>query len=271
MRAACLTPLPPLGLATPPRPFPQHFTNPYPKEDEKNRLAVATGLRASQVSNWFINARVRIWRPVVLQMFEEGVIETLSAATLAELAPALALALASTKERQGGGKGRKGGSSEREALRRVFETVTSAAGTGTSTSTGHAVSASHTAPSQAAPAAPAAARGATPLTVAPAKAAAAAAGGPPAGVDARRAYGLASLSYPPVARAQLPSHRFLPAATSASMPLPTQYSGADRAAYFAMMQQAAGSHPLYTQHALAAHWLMPHSGMVAGNQVAKQS
>lgn len=268
-------------------PSPQHFTNPYPKEDEKNRLAAATGLRASQVSNWFINARVRIWRPVVLQMFEEGVIETLTATTLAELTPALALALASTKERQGSGKGRKGGVSEREALRRVFETVASAAGTSAAPTVTAARTAPTPAPAPKATAARAAHSGATPVAAQPAPLATTApprggAAAPPLDFDARRMYGMHGAATnrmvmppppPPPAGAggaQLPTHRFLPTTASMAMSPPAQYSGTDRASYFAMMQQAAGSHPLYSQHAFAAQWLMPHPGMVAGGQAAKQ-
>lgn len=41
----------------------EHSSHPYPNEDEKRRLCVATGLSISQVSNWFINARRRILVP----------------------------------------------------------------------------------------------------------------------------------------------------------------------------------------------------------------
>lgn len=42
-----------------------HFLNPYPTEDEKHSLSLQTGLTITQINNWFINARVRIWRPML--------------------------------------------------------------------------------------------------------------------------------------------------------------------------------------------------------------
>jgi len=43
----------------------EHFGNPYPNMIEKQHLAYRTGLTTQQVSYWFINARVRIWKPLV--------------------------------------------------------------------------------------------------------------------------------------------------------------------------------------------------------------
>ncbi|KAJ4980003.1 hypothetical protein NE237_010783 [Protea cynaroides] len=43
----------------------EHFLHPYPTDTDKQMLAKQTGLSRSQVSNWFINARVRIWKPMV--------------------------------------------------------------------------------------------------------------------------------------------------------------------------------------------------------------
>ncbi|KAB2042911.1 hypothetical protein ES319_D02G250400v1 [Gossypium barbadense] len=43
----------------------EHFLHPYPKDSEKIMLARQTGLTRSQVSNWFINARVRLWKPMI--------------------------------------------------------------------------------------------------------------------------------------------------------------------------------------------------------------
>ncbi|KAF7825615.1 BEL1-like homeodomain protein 9 [Senna tora] len=37
----------------------------YPTDSDKLMLAKQTGLSRSQVSNWFINARVRVWKPMV--------------------------------------------------------------------------------------------------------------------------------------------------------------------------------------------------------------
>ena len=42
-----------------------NFLNPYPSEDEKLELMRASRLNYSQLNNWFINARVRLWRPIV--------------------------------------------------------------------------------------------------------------------------------------------------------------------------------------------------------------
>ncbi|XP_042015479.1 BEL1-like homeodomain protein 1 isoform X2 [Salvia splendens] len=48
-----------------------HFLHPYPKDSEKVMLAKQAGLTRSQVSNWFINARVRLWKPMVEEMYTE--------------------------------------------------------------------------------------------------------------------------------------------------------------------------------------------------------
>ncbi|CAN4076773.1 unnamed protein product [Withania somnifera] len=49
----------------------QNFLHPYPKDAEKQILAVKSGLTRSQVSNWFINARVRLWKPMIEEMYAE--------------------------------------------------------------------------------------------------------------------------------------------------------------------------------------------------------
>eukprot|EP00262_Sarcandra_glabra_P000846 TRINITY_DN10901_c0_g1_i1.p1 TRINITY_DN10901_c0_g1~~TRINITY_DN10901_c0_g1_i1.p1 ORF type:complete len:674 (+),score=88.16 TRINITY_DN10901_c0_g1_i1:314-2335(+) len=49
----------------------EHFLHPYPKDSDKHLLAKQTGLTRSQVSNWFINARVRLWKPMVEEMYME--------------------------------------------------------------------------------------------------------------------------------------------------------------------------------------------------------
>ncbi|XP_057469515.1 BEL1-like homeodomain protein 7 [Actinidia eriantha] len=49
----------------------EHFLHPYPKDSEKTMLARKTGLTRSQVANWFINARVRLWKPMVEEMYNE--------------------------------------------------------------------------------------------------------------------------------------------------------------------------------------------------------
>lgn len=49
----------------------QHFDKPYPSGDDKKLLADITGMSQVQVSNWFINCRVRTWRPMVEQLANE--------------------------------------------------------------------------------------------------------------------------------------------------------------------------------------------------------
>lgn len=49
----------------------EHFLHPYPTDADKHILAKQTGLSRSQVSNWFINARVRLWKPMVEEMYME--------------------------------------------------------------------------------------------------------------------------------------------------------------------------------------------------------
>ncbi|KAK6927291.1 POX domain [Dillenia turbinata] len=49
----------------------QNFLHPYPKDAEKHLLAIKSGLTRSQVSNWFINARVRLWKPLIDEMYSE--------------------------------------------------------------------------------------------------------------------------------------------------------------------------------------------------------
>ncbi|MED6137772.1 hypothetical protein PIB30_068092 [Stylosanthes scabra] len=51
----------------------EHFLHPYPKDSDKVLLAKQTGLTRSQVSNWFINARVRLWKPMVEEMYLEEI------------------------------------------------------------------------------------------------------------------------------------------------------------------------------------------------------
>ncbi|CAN6722286.1 unnamed protein product [Malus baccata var. baccata] len=49
----------------------EHFLLPYPKDSEKIMLARQTGLTRNQVANWFINARVRLWKPMIEEMYKE--------------------------------------------------------------------------------------------------------------------------------------------------------------------------------------------------------
>ncbi|XP_038881772.1 BEL1-like homeodomain protein 2 [Benincasa hispida] len=55
----------------------EHFLHPYPSDADKLLLARQTGLSRNQVSNWFINARVRLWKPMVEEMYQlEGKVDT---------------------------------------------------------------------------------------------------------------------------------------------------------------------------------------------------
>ncbi|KAE8731130.1 BEL1-like homeodomain protein 1 [Hibiscus syriacus] len=47
----------------------------FPKDSDKIMLAKQTGLTRIQVSKWFINARVRIWKPMVEEMYMEEIKE----------------------------------------------------------------------------------------------------------------------------------------------------------------------------------------------------
>ncbi|KAI3930518.1 hypothetical protein MKX01_036964 [Papaver californicum] len=49
----------------------EHFLHPYPTDPEKLMLASQTGLSKNQVSNWFINARVRLWKPMIEEIYKE--------------------------------------------------------------------------------------------------------------------------------------------------------------------------------------------------------
>lgn len=61
----------------------ENFLHPYPTDSDKQMLAQQTGLSKNQVSNWFINARVRLWKPMVeeVHMLEIGQSQTLAEAT----------------------------------------------------------------------------------------------------------------------------------------------------------------------------------------------
>eukprot|EP00762_Andalucia_godoyi_P001835 ANDGO_06054.mRNA.1 hypothetical protein len=42
-----------------------HYTRPYPTEAEKQAFCKEFSVSIAQVNNWFINSRVRTWRPIV--------------------------------------------------------------------------------------------------------------------------------------------------------------------------------------------------------------
>ncbi|KAM3196710.1 hypothetical protein ACQJBY_072420 [Aegilops geniculata] len=53
----------------------EHFLHPYPNDVDKHILARQSGLSRNQVSNWFINARVRLWKPMIEEMYAEETIQ----------------------------------------------------------------------------------------------------------------------------------------------------------------------------------------------------
>jgi len=81
-----------------------HFDEPYPTEQDKEELALATGLTAKQVNYWMINARVRLWKPAIARVRADGETEAQAAtgadagmeaaATAAESALSIAVAAA---------------------------------------------------------------------------------------------------------------------------------------------------------------------------------
>ncbi|XP_055834345.1 BEL1-like homeodomain protein 11 [Solanum dulcamara] len=54
----------------------EHFLHPYPNDSEKLMLSSQTCLSKNQVSNWFINARVRLWKPMIEEMYKEEFAES---------------------------------------------------------------------------------------------------------------------------------------------------------------------------------------------------
>ena len=46
----------------------EHFDSPFPSDQEKLDLAELVGCSRRQIQNWFINARVRHWRPMVWRL-----------------------------------------------------------------------------------------------------------------------------------------------------------------------------------------------------------
>ncbi|CAK4706212.1 hypothetical protein AeMF1_009621 [Aphanomyces euteiches] len=52
--------------------FDAHFHHPYPSEEEKERLRHDGGITLDQVNNWFINTRVREWKPKLHQILADS-------------------------------------------------------------------------------------------------------------------------------------------------------------------------------------------------------
>ncbi|RHY43737.1 hypothetical protein DYB38_011710, partial [Aphanomyces astaci] len=43
----------------------EHIKHPYPTDDDKKKLLETTGINMKQLTNWFTNARKRIWKPMM--------------------------------------------------------------------------------------------------------------------------------------------------------------------------------------------------------------
>lgn len=41
----------------------QHIKHPYPSESEKARMVADTGIEIKRLNNWFVNNRIRFWKP----------------------------------------------------------------------------------------------------------------------------------------------------------------------------------------------------------------
>ncbi|EQC38611.1 hypothetical protein SDRG_04312 [Saprolegnia diclina VS20] len=52
--------------------FDAHFHHPYPTDEEKEVLSAQGGITIEQVNNWFINTRVREWKPKLHQILAEN-------------------------------------------------------------------------------------------------------------------------------------------------------------------------------------------------------
>lgn len=42
---------------------PEHINHPYPSESEKARMVADTGIEMKRLNNWFVNNRIRFWKP----------------------------------------------------------------------------------------------------------------------------------------------------------------------------------------------------------------
>lgn len=51
---------------------PAHIDSPYPTEDDKEELMMATGLSKKQITCWFSNNRKRYWKPKMDSMGREA-------------------------------------------------------------------------------------------------------------------------------------------------------------------------------------------------------
>ncbi|KAG2621407.1 hypothetical protein PVAP13_3NG307526 [Panicum virgatum] len=51
----------------------EHLLHPYSADSDNLLLARQTGLTRSQISNWFINARVHLWEPIIEDIYKEEI------------------------------------------------------------------------------------------------------------------------------------------------------------------------------------------------------
>merc|ERR1719181_1894977 len=49
--------------------FYRHFDNPYPTDGQKEMLARVGEVSPAQIATWFINARMRLWKPAIDKLF----------------------------------------------------------------------------------------------------------------------------------------------------------------------------------------------------------
>jgi len=103
-----------------------HFLHPYPNDVDKHILARQTGLSRSQVSNWFINARVRLWKPMIEDMYADEVKQQQSEAAAAATAqnhPSSAGAGVAVKAEKNATAGAMGGESQHHHFRSTTSVV----------------------------------------------------------------------------------------------------------------------------------------------------
>eukprot|EP00501_MAST-03F_sp_TOSAG23-6_P000806 GSMAST32.ASY1.ANO1.836.1 assembled CDS len=62
---------------------PEHIHHPYPTDEEKELLMEDTGIGMKQLTNWFTNARKRIWQPMFTSSSSASVTATATAAAAA--------------------------------------------------------------------------------------------------------------------------------------------------------------------------------------------
>lgn len=56
---------------------PEHIEHPYPSEEEKKELMKETGIDLKQLSNWFTNARKRVWKPFMILQHQQRIMNSM--------------------------------------------------------------------------------------------------------------------------------------------------------------------------------------------------